>query len=164
MEDNRKNIQQSLFEIERDGMEVCTDSFISMKKEEAIACLKKQGFRITKQRKIIIDIILKEPCSCCKEIYVMASKKDDGIGIATVYRTVDALEKAEILKRKVSYQLCRQNSQKHLGYLIELEDGSIVKLDEATVKKMIEQGIKECGMSEGKRIKEIFLPCTGETF
>lgn len=165
MEDNRKNIQQSLFEIERDGMEVCADSFISMKKEEAIACLKKQGFRITKQRKIIIDIILKEPCSCCKEIYVMASKKDDGIGIATVYRTVDALEKAEILKRKVSYQLCRQNKRKYSGYLlIELEDGSAVKLDDATVKKMIEQGMKEWGMSEGKRIKEVFLPCTGEAF
>jgi len=31
--------------------------------------LKKQGCRITKQKKLIIDIILKNECSYCKEIY-----------------------------------------------------------------------------------------------
>ena len=69
----------------------------------------------------------------------MASKKDSGIGIATVYRTVDALEKAGALRRRASYQLCRQKHRKHPGCLIELEDGSVMKLDDVIVKKMIEQ-------------------------
>ena len=162
MEDNRKNIKQSFSGMERNRTEPCTDPFIYMQTEEAIACLKKQGFRITKQRKIIIDIILKEPCSCCKEVYVMASKKDSGIGIATVYRTVDALEKAGALRRRASYQLCRQKHRKHPGCLIELEDGSVMKLDDVIVKKMIEHGMQEWGLSEGKRIREIFLSCTDE--
>ena len=43
--------------------------------------------------RFLIDIILSETCSYCKEVYILALKKDPGIGIATVYRMVDALEK-----------------------------------------------------------------------
>ena len=75
-----------------------------MENNSVIEQLKKQGFRITKQRKLLIDIILSETCSCCKEVYVLASKKDPGIGMATVYRTVDALEKIGVLKRGIVYQ------------------------------------------------------------
>ena len=38
-------------------------------KESIIIKLKENGCRITKQRKIILDIILQEECTCCKEIY-----------------------------------------------------------------------------------------------
>ena len=47
-----------------------------MKKETILCELKKQGRRVTKQRKILLDIILEEQCSCCKEIYYEAIKKD----------------------------------------------------------------------------------------
>jgi len=36
--------------------------------------LKKKGLRITNQRKLLIDILLKNECSCCKEIYYEAVK------------------------------------------------------------------------------------------
>ena len=82
----------------------CGGLDIAMENNSVIEQLKKQGFRITKQRKLLIDIILSETCSCCKEVYVLASKKDPGIGMATVYRTVDALEKIGVLKRGIVYQ------------------------------------------------------------
>ena len=58
------------------------------RKDAVIEKLRKQGFRITKQRCILLDIILDEDCSSCKEIYYKAVKRDDSIGIATVYRMV----------------------------------------------------------------------------
>ena len=74
-----------------------------LQKKEIMEQLRNQGFRITRQRKLLIDIILGETCSCCKEVYVLASKRDPGIGMATVYRTVDALERVGALKQRPSY-------------------------------------------------------------
>ena len=42
-----------------------------MQKDLIIQKLKEQGLRITKQRLILLDIILEEDCSCCKEIYYL---------------------------------------------------------------------------------------------
>ena len=65
-------------------------------KELIIQKLKSNGCRITKQRMELLDIILENNCASCKEIFYRASKLDDTIGIATVYRMVNVLE--EILK------------------------------------------------------------------
>ena len=59
-----------------------------MQKDLIIQKLREQGCRITKQRLMILDIILQEECSCCKEIYYKASKLDSRIGSATVYRKI----------------------------------------------------------------------------
>ena len=37
--------------------------------------LKEKGCRITKQRKILIDIILQGECTSCKEIYYKAAER-----------------------------------------------------------------------------------------
>ena len=55
-------------------------------KEAIVQKLKASGCRITKQRLMLLDIILEENCSCCKEIYYRASRIDPSIGTATVYR------------------------------------------------------------------------------
>ena len=39
-----------------------------MQKEIVIQRLREQGCRITKQRLMLLDVILNEDCSCCKEI------------------------------------------------------------------------------------------------
>ncbi len=45
-----------------------------MQRELILSQLKNKGFRITRQRKMLLDIILKEDCSSCKEIYYKASE------------------------------------------------------------------------------------------
>ena len=52
-------------------------------KQIIIERLKEDGCRITKQRLMLLDIILEDECSSCKEIYYRASKKDPSIGTAT---------------------------------------------------------------------------------
>ena len=78
---------------------------IREEKELVIQKLKEQGCRITKQRLMLLDIILEEDCSCCKEIYYKASKKDKEIGSATVYRMVNTLEEIGANSQKNMYKI-----------------------------------------------------------
>ena len=76
-----------------------------MQKDLVIEKLREQGCRITKQRRMLLDIILEEECSCCKEIYYKASKKDSSIGTATVYRMINTLEDIGAISRRSFYEV-----------------------------------------------------------
>ena len=69
-----------------------------MSNEFVISLLKEKGFRITKQRKLIIDIILRSDGASCKEIYHKVVSRDSSVGSATVYRMIRLLEDIGILK------------------------------------------------------------------
>ena len=70
-------------------------------KELIIEKLKENGCRITKQRLVLIDIILENECQSCKEIYYKAAHIDHKIGVATVYRMVNTLEDIGAMNRKL---------------------------------------------------------------
>lgn len=67
--------------------------------------LKEQGCRITKQRVLLLDIILNEECTSCKEIHYKAVKKDKTIGLATVYRMIGTLEEIGVINRSNMYKI-----------------------------------------------------------
>lgn len=83
---------------------------VEAKKCYIIQELKKNGCRITNQRQLLIDVILQDECSCCKEIYYRASKLDPSIGMATVYRLVKTLEEAGLIHRKNMYRIDCENA------------------------------------------------------
>ena len=76
-----------------------------MQKELVLQKLREKGCRITKQRQVLLDIILQEECASCKEIYYKAQKEDDGIGTATVYRMMNLLEEIGAISRKNMYRI-----------------------------------------------------------
>lgn len=62
--------------------------------------IKRSGFRLTSPRKTILNIITNTKKELtAEEIFILAHKKNPGIGIATVYRTITLLEKFNILKK-----------------------------------------------------------------
>lgn len=71
---------------------------ISQEKEQILRQLRKRGFRVTKQRELILDIVFEHECASCKEIYYQAIQRDPGIGMATVYRMVNTLTDIGVLK------------------------------------------------------------------
>ncbi len=75
------------------------------KKEVIVGKLKDSGCRITKQRLILLDVILEGECGSCKEIYYRASKIDHSIGTATVYRMINTLEEIGAIDRKNMYRV-----------------------------------------------------------
>lgn len=74
-------------------------------KEKIIEELRKRGCRITRQRRMILEVILEEKSFCCKEIYYKALKKDSNIGTATVYRMINMLEEMGVVERSSTYRI-----------------------------------------------------------
>lgn len=100
----------------------------NMKKDIIVQRLKDRGCRITKQRLMLLDIILEEDCSCCKEIYYKASKKNKNIGFATVYRLINMLEEIGAISRKNFYKVsCGEENN---ICTIEFEDNSVIELSD----------------------------------
>ena len=84
----------------------------NMQKDAILNRLRQRGCRITKQRMVLLDIILDGDCSSCKEIYYKASKIDPSIGSATVYRMINMLEEIGAINRRNMYRVSCTNSKK----------------------------------------------------
>lgn len=126
-----------------------------IQKEMLIRRLKEQGCRITKQRLMLLDIILEENCSCCKEIYYKASRIDSSIGAATVYRMVNLLEEAGAISRRNMYRIACGNPCEHdMGEgdgcrkhacIVELEDNTVYHLSAGSWNRVVKAGLEACG-------------------
>ena len=68
---------------------------------EILNAFKKNGGRITEQRKSLLYMILKNPGCTCKELYYLAKEKKSEVGRATVYRTVKTLEDMGYISKRV---------------------------------------------------------------
>ena len=129
----------------------------SMKRNVIMDRLRKEGCRITKQRKIILDIILQEECTCCKEIYYKAMEIDPGLGAATVYRMVNLLEEIGAISRKNMYKIsCGMDCGKENACTIELEDNTVIELNEEKWNQIIRTGLAACGITaDGQKVRSI---------
>ncbi len=145
-------------------------------KELIIQQLRDAGCRITKQRLVILDIILNSDPSCCKEIYREAVKVDKSIGSATVYRMVNTLEEIGVLNRKNMYQVdcsscanvcpdadCDDTCQGtscaacETNVVITLDDDSKIVLNRADLAKILEAGLEATGKLSGHSIARIAM-------
>ena len=142
-------------------------------KERIIEQLKRSGCRVTKQRLMLIDVILEGKCNCCKEIYYQASLKDPSIGPATVYRMVNTLTDIGVLKvatlkpqtalgsgsgaisRKNMYRISDDGNK--MECMVELEDGTVLDLPEDKWTAVIKSGLDACGFSGGQNVRNITL-------
>ena len=132
-----------------------------MKKDVVIQELKKRGCRITKQRRMLLEVILENECSCCKEIYYRASKRDPKIGTATVYRMINTLEEIGAISRKNMYKIaCGEECEVKEACTIEFEDESVVELSAIQWHQIIQAGLEKCGYMRGQKIKNVVaMPC-----
>ncbi|MDD2957603.1 MAG: transcriptional repressor [Lachnospiraceae bacterium] len=126
------------------------------KQASIIQKLRDRGCRITKQRQMILDIILEEDCTCCKEIYYKAARQDKNIGSATVYRMINTLEEIGAISRKNTYQIaCEEEKETKCACTIEFEDDTVMKLSEKNWSQIIQNGLTACGYRSGKKVKNV---------
>ena len=132
-----------------------------MQKEMVLQRLKENGCRITKQRKILLDIILQEECACCKEIYYKATSVDPSIGAATVYRMVNLLEEIGAISRKNMYRIsCGMNCDREGTCIIELDDQSICRLSSGEWYNVISEGLRCLGYVGTQKVASVVVePC-----
>lgn len=126
-----------------------------MQRKVIIDRLRQEGCRITRQRKIILDIILEEDCTCCKEIYFLAARQDPNIGIATIYRMINLLEKVGALKRKRAYHIYGNDDCGSCS--IHFDDASSICLEGENLRKVLEKGMECCGFLNERRISNVVV-------
>jgi len=128
----------------------------NMQKDIILKRLKDRGCRITKQRLMLLDIILEEDCSSCKEIYYKASKKDRSIGGATVYRMINTLEDIGAISRKNMYRIaCGTTNCTEMACTVYFEDGTFRELSGAEWNRVIGEGMRACGYKLGSKITSV---------
>lgn len=126
-------------------------------KEVIIEKLKERGCRITKQRLTLLDIILTQDCSSCKEIFYQASKKDSSIGAATVYRMVNILEEIGAIDRKNMYKVNCADCVREGACMVALGDETTFHLSAEKWNTVIMEGLKACGYLNHQEIESIVV-------
>lgn len=115
-------------------------------RDQILQILRQKGYRITNQRKIIIDVILKKDCSSCKEIFYQANAIDPTIGIATVYRMIKTLEEIEAIDRKNMYTIdygAKLEWNKEL--FLYLKSKKVLQMSMKEWKIVMEEGLRARG-------------------
>ena len=68
--------------------------------ENWFTLLQESGYRLTAPRKALVEIIANSPCALGPlEIYDIARRSHPGLGLVTVYRTLEKLEELSLVQR-----------------------------------------------------------------
>lgn len=111
--------------------------------------LKEKGYKITSQRKTVLDVIKENEGKHfnSEEIYSLVKEKIPDIGIATIYRTLSLLEKMGLIYKvnlgtgSVKYELDRRNTSHRHHHLVCLNCREIIEVEEDLLDN-IEERIK----------------------
>ena len=107
-----------------------------------------KGLRMTEQRRTIAQVLQDSADHPdVEELYARASARDEGISLATVYRTVKLFEEAGILDKlefgdgRARYEDAERDHHDHLidinsGEVIEFMDPEIEQLQEKIAEKL----------------------------
>ncbi|MGN0305672.1 MAG: Fur family transcriptional regulator [Lachnospiraceae bacterium] len=146
-----------MMKVDTPGMEEPkrTGSRPAMGKEEILNRLKQGGYRITKQRLALLEVILESECSCCKEIYFYVHKKMPRIGIATIYRMMNTLEEIGAIERKNLYQICPRDRDKIENCIVQYSEGMQIRLSAENLHRVVEEGMKKLGLADKNMVQQI---------
>lgn len=110
--------------------------------DEIISVFKKEGYRITKQRLSILDILRNTTAHpTAEEIYNMVKRQIPDISLGTVYRTLNILEELDLLQ-KLTYgeSCCRYDGNVDTHYhAICLNCGRVFDVDEPVLDNLGER-------------------------
>lgn len=142
---------------------ICVEKKITSK-ETILDELRQRGCRITKKRKLIIDIILKNECASCKEIYWEAVKADPSVGIATVYRTLRCLEEIGVIDRKNLYKISHDYTDcLKCECTVVLKDKSLCRLSGELWGKAVNKALSELCVLDPKDVESVLLKKTADS-
>lgn len=108
-----------------------------------------KGLRITEQRRIIARVLSdSHDHPDVEELHRRAVLIDDGISIATVYRTVRLFEEAGILERhdfrdgRSRYEATHGD---HHDHLINIETGDVIEFQDAEIEQLQQKIAEKLG-------------------
>ena len=128
-----------------------------------IEVLHEAGFRVTEQRKIILEAIAHQvgwhvhP----KDVFSYVQKKDDSIGLATVYRTLKMLEDMDLLNKVYLMGEQTELTKDHGAHyhLICLKCGSIHDVNDQVLESLNTHVKQQYGFSPTQAKLSIYGLC-----
>ena len=117
-----------------------------------------KGLRLTGQRRVIAAVLEDaDDHPDVEELYARASAVDDGISLATVYRTVKLLEEAGILEKldfrdgRARYEDAERD---HHDHLIDMNSGEVIEFVDAEIEALQEKIAEKLGYElKGHRLE-----------
>jgi Ferric uptake regulator family. len=105
--------------------------------------LKQKGFKLTTQRRAILDVIIenREKHLSSEEIYDLVKEKYPEIGLATVYRTLQLFDELGVIYKlnfddgRSRYELYHNEDHQH-HHLICLKCGSVIEMEEDLLENL----------------------------
>ena len=111
-------------------------------------CIKK-GLRMTDQRRTIARVLSEsDDHPDVETVYQRASKLDNKIGLATVYRTLRLFEEAAILERhdfgdgRARYE---ESPEQHHDHLIDIQTGHVIEFRNEAIEELQRRVVEELG-------------------
>ncbi|MCI8585433.1 MAG: Fur family transcriptional regulator [Lachnospiraceae bacterium] len=127
---------------------------VAGKKDQILKLFRQKGLRITKQRKLILDIVFEHECTCCKEIYYQALKKDKNVGIATVYRMVNVLMDLGVFQVHAPYRLSGGCEN---GCRVVLKNQAVVEFGPEEWQSILSDALEKKGYVGEQEIEKVIL-------
>lgn len=118
--------------------------------EQLMVLIKEKGYRLTTQRRYILDAIMENHSEhlSIEELYTEVKKRCPEIGIATIYRTVQILEETGVLAKQnfadgcSRYELVDQSERHNHHHLVCIKCGKVIEIKDDYFDKL-EQHIEK---------------------
>jgi len=111
--------------------------------------LRHAGLRITRQRRLILDVILSsKDHPDAMEIFRRAGRLDKTISLSTVYRTMRALEECGAIQRHAfdgGPSRFEQATSEHHDHLIDIDTGKVVEFHSDVIEQLQEEIAHQLG-------------------
>ena len=135
----------------------------SMTEKTIIDRLEAKGLRMTGQRRVVAQVLQdSDNHPDVEELYARAQKIDDGISIATVYRTVKLFEEAGLLDKlefgdgRARYE---DAEREHHDHLIDLNTGKVIEFVDEEIEALQEKIARKLGYElRGHRMELYGVP------
>jgi Fur family ferric uptake transcriptional regulator len=134
-----------------------------MATETAPRAFTEAGRRDTRQRRILREHLSSlESFISAQQLYDDLRTRGDKVGLATIYRTLQAMAEAgevDSLRTDDGEVLYRQCGQTHHHHLVCRSCGVTVELEGPSVERWAEKAAKDHGFSEVNHVVELFGLC-----
>ncbi|SFI67762.1 manganese uptake regulator, Fur family [Phyllobacterium sp. CL33Tsu] len=111
--------------------------------------LRNAGIRITRPRRIILDILTStEDHPDAMKIFHRASEIDDSISLSTVYRTMNLLEEMGAIHRHAfsgGPSRFEQAHGEHHDHLIDIDTGAVIEFKSEKIEQLQEEIARSLG-------------------
>lgn len=135
-----------------------------IRRQEIIDVLKLHGYKLTRQRRAILDTIIRNHSHLTPAVvYEQTSKRYPNIGLVTVYRTLDLLDQLGFICEVHSHGSCRsymmRRSSSHHHHLLCSDCQVVVDFTDCDIAQMEERIAHQVGFKIDSHMVEFVGRC-----